>query len=63
MAATDAEYHQGQTLVMAELHAAADAQRPVVEAAEAKRQRKALKRQRDANRQRGILECLRNTCL
>ena len=48
---------------VAELHAAADAQRPVVEAAEAKRQRKALNRQRDANRQRGILECLRNTCL
>ena len=48
---------------MAELRAAADAQRPTVEAAEAKRNRKALKRQRDADRQRGILGCPRNTCL
>ena len=48
---------------MAELRAAADAQRPTVEAAEAKRHRKALKRQRDADRQRGILGCPRNTCL
>ncbi len=48
---------------MAELRAAADAQRPTVEAAEAKRNRQALKRQRDADRQRGILGCPRNTCL
>ena len=47
---------------LAELRAAADAQRPVVEKAEAKRQRKALKRQRDADRQRRMLECPRNTC-
>ena len=47
---------------LAELHAADDAQRPVVEKAEAKRQRKALKRQRDADRQRRMLECPRNTC-
>ena len=54
---------EAEAQYLAELRAAADAQRPVVEKAEAKRQRKALKRQRDADRQRGILGCPRNTCL
>ena len=43
---------EAEAQYLAELRAAADAQRPVVEKAEAKRQRKALKRQRDADRQR-----------
>lgn len=54
---------EAEAQYLAELRAAADAQRPVVEKAEAKRQRKALKRQRDADRQRRILGCPRNTCL